>query len=105
MMRGKYPDLALMFHVPNGGRRDKREAALMAAEGVRAGVPDIVLAAPSGQYHGLFIELKRRKGGKVSPAQMAWIDALNRRGYAAVVCHGFDEAIDTIKKYLDLKGE
>jgi hypothetical protein len=53
-----------------------------------------------GAYHGLYIELKRRHGGKVTPEQREWIDDLSKQGYAAIVCHGFDEAVSVIEEYL-----
>lgn len=40
---GKYPELSLMYHVPNGGKRGKAEAARFRAMGVKSGVPDIFL--------------------------------------------------------------
>lgn len=60
-----------------------------------------MLAYPSNGYHGLFIELKRRDGGKVSPAQQEWINRLNKARYLAVVCHGAKEAVEIIKRYLE----
>ena len=48
-MGGKHPELRFMYHVPNGGRRNAREAAMLKAEGVKAGVPDIVLPAARGR--------------------------------------------------------
>lgn len=65
----KYPELRLMYHIPNGGQRSKSEAARFKAAGVRAGVPDIFLPCPRSRYHGLYIELKRVKGGRVSGDQ------------------------------------
>lgn len=98
--RGKWPELAAMHHIPNGGSRNKAEAARLKAQGVRAGVPDICLPAARGCYHGLYIELKRRNGGRVSEAQREWIEYLENAGYCARVCHGWDEARETIEKYL-----
>ena len=98
--RGKWPELAAMHHIPNGGSRNKAEAARLKAQGVRAGVPDICLPAARGCYHGLYIELKRRNGGRVSEAQRGWIAYLENAGYCARVCHGWDEARETIEKYL-----
>ena len=101
--RAKYPELLLMFHIPNGGSRNVIEARNLKAQGVRAGVPDICLPVPRGKYHGLFIELKRKRGGRVSEEQQGWIAALNRVGYLAVVCYGFDDAVRTIKGYLEVE--
>lgn len=97
---GRYPELRLMHAIPNGGSRDPREARNLKAQGVKAGVPDICLPVPRGGYHGLYIELKRRKGGRLSEEQAVWIDRLNRLGYRAVVCRGWDAARAEIEAYL-----
>ena len=102
---GRWPELAMMYHIPNGGSRSKAEAGRFRAEGVKAGVPDICLPAARGGYHGLYIELKRVKGGRVSPAQQGWIAALRDQGYYACVCKGWDDAAHVIKKYLENKIE
>lgn len=97
----KYPQLENLFAIPNGGQRSRVTGAMLKAEGVKSGVPDLCLPAPSGNYHGLFMELKRRDGGKVSPAQADWIKRLNQAGYLAIVAFGAKEAIQIIKDYLD----
>ena len=102
---GRWPELALMYHIPNGGSRSKSEAGRFRAEGVKAGVPDICLPVARGGYYGLYIELKRVKGGRVSPAQQGWISALISQGYYACVCKGWDDAAGVIKKYLENKIE
>lgn len=100
---GKYPELQLLYHIPNGGTRNPREAHNLRLQGVKSGVPDICLPVPHGQYHALYIELKRRKGGRVSEEQRAWIAALNRVGCRAVVCKGWDEAREEIERYLGVR--
>lgn len=102
--QGQAPDLALMFHIPNGGSRDRREAAKMKGAGVRAGVPDIFLACPRNGFSGLFIELKRRNGkpSDVSAEQSSWLVALDMKGYCTAVCFGADDAIETVKAYLGI---
>ena len=102
---GRWPELALMYHIPNGGSRSKSEAGRFRAEGVKAGVPDICLPVAREGYHGLYIELKRVKGGRVSTAQQGWIAALRDQGYYACVCKGWDDAAHVIKKYLENKTE
>ena len=99
------PELRLMHAIPNGGKRDIRTAALMKAEGVKPGVPDIFLPLPRGGCHGLYIELKRRKGGIVSKEQAAWMAALAAQGYRCAVCHGWEMARDEILDYLKSKQE
>ena len=97
---GAYPALSLMFHIPNGGSRHKVEARKLKEQGVKAGVPDVCLPVARGGYHGLYVELKRIKGGKVSSDQQDWIKALAAEGYMAVVCRGWNEAAEAILKYL-----
>lgn len=98
--QGAHPELMLMHAIPNGGSRDPREAHNLKLQGVKPGVPDICLPVPRGPYHGLYIELKRQKGGRLSEEQKAWLNRLNRVGYRAVVCNGFEAAKDEILDYL-----
>ena len=114
--QGKYPELALMNHVPNGGKRSKSEAARFRAMGVKAGVPDMILpvgiqkldSVDRGQYtiirtkyNGLYIELKRQRGGTVSAAQKQWISDLRTAGYAVVGVKGWEAAAAVITDYLE----
>lgn len=96
---GRWPELQLMYHVPNGGYRTTREAMILKGQGVRAGVPDICLPVARHGYHGLYIEMKSAKG-KVSPAQREWLKNLNDQGYKAVVCYGREEAVQTLTDYM-----
>ena len=89
-----------VFAIPNGGSRDRREAARLTAQGVKPGVPDLFIPRAAGRFHGLFIEMKREKGGKISQHQAEWIALLRREGYAAYACPGFDNAQMVIEKYL-----
>lgn len=98
-----YPDVYdHAFHVPNGGRRDGRTGAKLKREGVKAGVPDIVVAYPQGNYSALFIEFKaaRPHSASVSVEQKAWLERLSKVGYMAVVCRGLDEAKKAIDDYM-----
>ena len=104
MQEYRWPELRLLHHIPNGGSRGKAEAARFKAEGVKAGVPDLFLPVARGPYHGLFIEMKRQKGGKVSDAQKAWIATLTVQGYLAAVCYGWKDAAELIEDYLDERG-
>lgn len=98
----KHPGLALMFAIPNGGHRHKAVAAKLKAEGVKSGVPDIFLPIPNPTSNGLFIEMKRQKGGTVSKGQEEWLKKLEKQGYKAVVCKGAAEAISVIEEYLSI---
>lgn len=99
------PELRLLYHVPNGGSRHKAEAARLKAAGVKSGVPDICLPVPRAGYHGLYIELKRQKGGRISPEQTEWIAALIKQGYCAAVCRGWEAAREEILRYLTISKE
>lgn len=98
---GKWPELARLFHVPNGGSRGPAEAGRFKAMGVKKGVPDVFLDVPRRGFHGLRIEMKRRRGGVLSDEQADWIDWYNSNGYRAVVCYGWDEARSVIEEYLE----
>ena len=98
----KYPELELLFAVPNGGLRHVVVAKKLKAEGVKSGVPDIVLPVPKSEFHGLFIELKYGKN-KPSENQKRWATKLTQQGYCVALCYGAMEAIAQIKLYLELK--
>ena len=53
----KYPVLELMYHTPNGGKRDITTAKKLKRRGVKPGVPDVCLPVARGNYHGLYIEM------------------------------------------------
>lgn len=95
-----WPELALLLHIPNGGKRNAREGARLKSQGVRAGVPDLCLPVPRGGHHGLWIEMKAPGRHTVSSAQKQWIEALTKQGYAACVCVGWEQARDVIAEYL-----
>ncbi|MEQ1843672.1 MAG: VRR-NUC domain-containing protein [Verrucomicrobiales bacterium] len=85
--------------IPNGAAR-ATNARHLVAQGLAAGIPDLVLLVPSGAFGGLFIELKRRSGGKLSPEQCDWIARLRVQGYRAEVCAGWEVAREVILEYL-----
>lgn len=95
-----HPELALFYHIPNEGKRSYRTGRKLVAQGLKKGVPDNCLPVPRGRYAALYIELKRKRGGKTSEDQDDWIDALNRAGNRAVVCKGWEEAAAEIMAYI-----
>lgn len=106
VMTAKYPELAVLYAVPNGARTSIRTARKLKAEGLKAGVPDLCLPVARGidhtsAYHGLYVELKRTRGGTVSPEQRGWHEALRAQGYRVVVARGAAEAIAVITQYLE----
>lgn len=101
LQKCKYPELGLIFAIPNGGSRHKLEAANLKRQGVKAGVPDLFLPAAKGGFNGLFIELKYGKN-KATDKQKEWINELGFQGYYAKICVGFEEAKNTILEYINL---
>ncbi len=93
----QYPELELLYHISNEGRRNPRRAK---AEGIKAGVPDLCLPVPRGKKHGAYIEMKRRKGGRITPQQAAWMDRLQQQGYAVACCNGWEPAAKFLLEYL-----
>lgn len=100
MKERKYPELRLLHHIPNGGSRNQIEAKHLKAQGVKSGVPDLCLPVARGLWHGLYIEMKRQKGGRVSDAQRRWLEDLEKQGYRAEVACGWQEAAQIIEIYL-----
>ena len=96
---GRFPELKLLFHVPNGGKRNAAEAARFKAMGVKAGVPDLCLPVPRGGYAGLYIEMKYGKN-KTTEKQEEWIHSLIEQGYLVKVCWGGQEATAALEEYL-----
>jgi hypothetical protein len=95
---------ALIYHVPNGGQRHKLVAIKLKEQGVKAGVPDLVLPMARGGYFGLYLEFKATapNDAAVSASQHAWIRQLNEQGYLAIVCRGHFDAMEQIRAYLKL---
>lgn len=89
-----------IFHIPNGGKFDPKLGGKLKAMGVRKGVSDFFIPLPVGSKLGLWIELKRVKGGKLSEEQADWLQRMLGVGYDAAVCCGADEAIKCVEQYL-----
>ena len=97
----------LLFAVPNGGARSKATAGKLKAEGVVAGVADLILLVPFLQecvqyFNGLCIEMKTSKG-KQSQEQKDWECKVRGQGYEYRVIRSLDEFIEVVDSYL--KGE
>ena len=87
-IRLKHPDVfELIYHVPNGGHRVKAVAAKLKAQGVKAGIPDLVLPMARGGFFGLYIEFKATvEPAAVSVSQRDCLRRLNEQGSLAIVC-------------------
>lgn len=98
----RYPEVfELIYHVPNGGHRVKAVAAKLKAQGVKSGIPDLVLPMARGGYFGLYIEFKATvEPAPVSPSQKDCLRRLNAQGYLAIVCRGPFDAMEQLRAYL-----
>ena len=96
----QWPDLKNVFAIPNAGKRSFGAANYYKAEGLESGVPDVFVAIPTENYHGLFIEFKRR-GGNISSAQLSWLRRLGDMKYHVAVCFSGNEALIVVARYLD----
>lgn len=109
----QYPKLKhLLFAIPNGshlaGDSTRRAIQMnrLKAEGLKSGVPDLMLAMSpissppySIPYNGLFIEMKR-SGGFTSAEQKFYIAELRQQGYAVEVVDNLDSFITLVNGYL-----
>jgi len=93
-----FPDIDLVFAVPNGGNRSLSEAVRFKREGVKAGMPDLVLPVSKLGFHSLYIEVKTPKG-KLSKEQQKMHKRLRDAGNAVVIARSLDDFIDITKGY------
>lgn len=96
----KWPELRKMFAIPNGGARDAATGARLKAEGVKPGVPDILLPVARQSCHGLFIEMKRVRVRRPGDTQLNWHSDLQSEGYRVALCNGFLQAKEAIEEYM-----
>lgn len=90
-----YPEVRI-FAIPNGGLRHPATARKLQLEGVKSGVPDLFI--PEWR---LWVEMKRAKGGRVSPEQTDWLIHLSGIGYTCFVGHGFQDAKEKILSFVE----
>lgn len=96
----QYPALRmLLHHSPNGGYRNKREAARFKAMGVRSGFPDLILLVSNSRYNYLAIELKS-PGGKLTCDQKLYKEAIERSGGKWIEVREFDQFRKEVTEFL-----
>lgn len=98
--KSRYPSLRWLYAVPNGGLRHPVVANYLKAEGLKPGVPDLVLPVPVLPWHGAYLEMKRYDG-ELTPRQVEWRDHLVAVGYAYRMARGWEEARDFLIAYLN----
>jgi hypothetical protein len=77
----------LIYAIPNGGHRHIAVAAKLKATGSVRGIPDLHIPA-----WRLWVEMKRQKGGALSPDQKDMINHLESIGHSVIVGRGFESA-------------
>lgn len=97
-----YPELELLYAIPNAGKRSKITGAIMKREGLMAGVPDLCLPVARKGFNALYIEMKVGKN-KTTELQRDWIEKLKKHNNRVEICYGSSEAINVISDYLDIK--
>jgi hypothetical protein len=101
-----YPQQArCLVHIPNEGRRSKREGGRLKAMGMSAGFPDLLLLVPVYSYHGLAVEMKPTGSTwcSVRTEQRLWLARLAGQGYRAEVAYGFDQGREILENYVSGK--
>lgn len=87
-----------IFKIDNEGQRKTLKRSLITG-GIRKGVSDFFLPYPHNGKHGLWIEMKSRKG-RPSPEQLEWIDKMRALDYVAELANSANKAIEITEKYL-----
>lgn len=100
LVEKQYPELRLLYAVPNGGYRSARTAIAMKREGMKSGVPDLVLPVARRIWHSLYLELKAGSGS-LSENQKRWIEMLSEQGNLVAVAYSFEEAKGILIDYLE----
>ena len=87
------------FHPPNGGHRARTVAAKLKGQGVKAGVPDVIIITPPPARPGAVgtvLELKTETG-RVRASQRLWLETFEACGWVALVGRGWVDAVEKLK--------
>lgn len=92
----KHKPRGLIMSVPNGGRRDKKEAMKLKATGLLAGAADLILI-----YNGkvLFMEVKTDTG-RQSDSQVDFEHRIHDNGLKYYIVRSLDEAKELVMREL-----
>ncbi len=93
--RLQYPNY-LCFSIPNGGSRNRIEAAHLKREGAMAGVSDLIVITPNAV---LFVEMKTAKG-KQSEYQKEFEKRVTTLGFEYKVCRSLQDFILTVEHFI-----
>lgn len=99
-LRAQHPKIAEhTLHIGNERKATYYMGYIMKRMGVLKGASDLFMAYPVGVYHGLFVEVKSKRG-KPTAEQKSFIDRMRAVGYRAEICYGAEQVINTMKSYL-----
>jgi|TARA_R100000482_G_C5130787_1_gene151752 hypothetical protein len=97
----QYPNV--LYCASAGGLRTSiKQARMMKATGYVKGFPDLMVMEPVGKFHGLFLEIKTKKG-RATKEQLLWRHKLNGRNYVCEITYGFEETKEVIDRYINNK--
>lgn len=90
------------FAVPNGGSRHVLEARNLVRQGVKSGVPDLVILSPTERApRGVALELKRATPvgslADVRPEQWEWLARFEVAGFRPVVGLGWRDSVKRLQ--------
>jgi len=88
-----------LFAVPNGGHRNKATAGKLKAEGVRAGVSDLILERDGFFGPIVYLELKTDKG-RQSDSQKDFQNHVEEKGRVYKVIRSIEDFIEVVTKHL-----
>lgn len=91
----------LVWHTANERRTSPQRGRALKAQGVKAGIPDLLCAEARGGYHGLAIELKVQ-GGTLSQHQKAILEYFDKQGWFAAVVWSIEGMKELIEEYWNL---
>ncbi|MBK5719931.1 VRR-NUC domain-containing protein [Dysgonomonas sp. Marseille-P4677] len=95
-----FPKLGkLLIAIPNGGKRDKREAARLKKQGVTPGASDILCLVPNDKYNYLCLETKTETGTQ-SDEQKEFQKQVEAAGGLYLIYRSAAEGIEILKDYL-----
>ena len=97
----RHEELKWVHAIPNGGLRNKRTAANMKQEGVKAGVWDIFIPIPKQGKHGMYLEMKYGFN-RLTSAQVEFGRAMEALGYECKVAYSAETAYEFILSYLEM---
>ena len=90
----------LFYHVANERKATPAQHNRLKLQGVLGGVSDVVLPLKSGEYSGVYCELKTKRGCP-DLDQKNFLHAVAKEGYLAVVVNDLDTFKEVLIAYLD----